>query len=65
MTVPYRAILKGRRGAATELNATYFLDGVHYCRAAEEKMATPVLFDLAQFDAANAPPVTDLAEAAE
>lgn len=56
MTVPYRAILKGRRGAATELNAQYFLDGVHYLHAAEEKVTTPALFDLASFDAANAPP---------
>ena len=39
MTVPYRALLKGRRGAATELNAGYFLDGVHYLRAAEEIQA--------------------------
>ncbi|MBR0871173.1 DNA methylase N-4 [Bradyrhizobium tropiciagri] len=51
MTVPYRALLKKRRGAATELSATYFMDGVHYLRAAEEKMATPALFDLAKFDA--------------
>jgi DNA modification methylase len=65
MTVPYRAILKGRRGAATELNAQYFLDGVHYLQMAQEKVTTPVLFDLAGFDAANAPPVADLAEAAE
>lgn len=56
MTVPYRAILKGRRGAATELNAQYFLDGVHYLRMAEEKVTTPALFDLAAFDAANATP---------
>jgi hypothetical protein len=56
MTVPYRAILKGRRGAAVELNAQYFLDGVHYLRMAEEKMTTPQLFDLTTFDAANAPP---------
>jgi len=58
MTVPYRAILKGRRGAATELNADYFLDGVHYCRMAEEQVTTPQLFDLAKFDAANIPPRT-------
>ena len=56
MTVPYRAILKGRRGAATELNAQYFLDGVHYLRMAEEKVTTPALLDLAAFDAANAAP---------
>jgi DNA methylase len=63
MTVPYRALLKKRRGAATELNAGYFLDGVHYLRMTEEKMATPQLFDLAQFDAANTPPLTDMTEA--
>jgi hypothetical protein len=62
MTVPYRALLKGRKGAAVELSAPYFLDGVHYLHAAEEKLATPQLFDLAQFDAANTPPLTDLAE---
>jgi DNA modification methylase len=56
MTVPYRAILKGRRGAAVELNSKYFLDGVHYLRIAEEKMTTPQLFDLATFDAVNTPP---------
>jgi hypothetical protein len=56
MTVPYRALLKNRRGAATELNAGYFLDGVHYLRMAEEKMTTPALFDLAGFDAADTPP---------
>lgn len=55
-TVPYRALLKGRRGAMTELNATYFLDAVHYCRSAEENVTTPQLFDLAAFDAANTPP---------
>lgn len=56
MTVPYRALMKGRRGAATELSTTYFADGVKYLRAAEEKMAVPALFDLAAFDAANSPP---------
>ena len=44
MTVPYRAILKGRRGAASELNEAYFRDGLHYCRAAEAQIATPSLF---------------------
>lgn len=56
MTTPYRAILKKRRGVGIELSATYFVDGVHYLRAAEDEMATPELFDLAQFDAANTPP---------
>ncbi|MDI1264990.1 MAG: DNA methyltransferase [bacterium] len=62
MTVPYRALLKGRKGAATELSATYFLDGVHYLHSAEEKLATPALFDLASFDAANTPPPPDMME---
>ncbi|HYM31850.1 MAG TPA: DNA methyltransferase, partial [Candidatus Cybelea sp.] len=53
MTVPYRAILKKRRGAATELSATYFLDGVKYLEMAEQKMSTPALFDLAGLDAVN------------
>jgi hypothetical protein len=59
MTVPYRALLKGRKGAATELSASYFLDGVHYLHMAEEKMTTPQLFDLATFDAVNTPPRRD------
>jgi hypothetical protein len=59
MTVPYRAIMKGRRGAATELSTTYFADGVKYLRQAEEKKAVPALFDLAAFDAANSPPPSD------
>lgn len=46
MTVPLRALIKGRRGEACELNASYFRDGVHYLRAAEEKAAVPSLFDI-------------------
>jgi hypothetical protein len=45
MTVPYRAILKGRRGAASELNHTSFLDGAYYCAAAERERSMPSLFD--------------------
>lgn len=56
MTVPYRALLKKRRGAATELSAPYFMDGVHYLRMAEEKMEIPELFDLVEFERANPPP---------
>lgn len=44
MTVPYRAILKGRRGQASELSGTYFPDGLSYCRAAEAKIAIPDMF---------------------
>jgi DNA modification methylase len=46
MSVPYRAILKGRFGLGVELNPQYFLDGAAYCRAAEQKVDMPTLFDL-------------------
>jgi hypothetical protein len=46
MTVPYRAVLKGRYGIGIELNHSYFLDGAPYCRAAEESIMMPSLFDL-------------------
>jgi DNA modification methylase len=45
MTVPYRAILKKRRGRACELNPAYFVDGAGYCKAAEREMSMPGLFD--------------------
>lgn len=45
MTVPYRAILKGRRGQASELNTDYFFDGVQYLKAAEREFSMPSLFD--------------------
>jgi DNA modification methylase len=46
MTVPYRAILKGRYGMGSELNDVSFADGVYYCQQAEAKRQTPSLFDL-------------------
>ena len=46
MTVPYRAILKKRYGIGIELNHQYFCDGALYCRAAEEEMNMPSLFDV-------------------
>lgn len=46
MTVPYRALLKKRYGIGFELNPTYFLDGAAYCKAAEQKVNMPTLFDL-------------------
>lgn len=45
-TVPYRAILKGRRGGGSELNSTYFMDQVHYLKSAEREFSMPTLFDL-------------------
>jgi hypothetical protein len=45
-TVPYRAILKGRRGGGSELNTGYFMDQVHYLSAAEREFSMPSLFDI-------------------
>lgn len=50
-TVPYRAIIKGRYGIGHELNPQYFLDGVSYCTAAEQKVTMPTLFDLEEVQA--------------
>lgn len=46
MTVPYRAILMGRKGIGVELSPGYFMDGVAYCQEAERKNDVPSLFDL-------------------
>jgi hypothetical protein len=53
MTVPYRAVLKGRRGIGVELNPAYFRDGVQYLKAAEAKTSMPTLFDLVEEEDAN------------
>lgn len=50
-TVPYRAIMKGRTGGGSELNAGYFADQLHYLRAAEREVSMPTLFDLEAVDA--------------
>ncbi|MGJ7611122.1 MULTISPECIES: DNA methyltransferase [unclassified Variovorax] len=44
-TVPVRAIKLGRTGGGSELNGAYFLDQVHYLRAAERDASMPSLFD--------------------
>lgn len=49
-TVPYRAILLGRRGRCVELNHEYYLDSIKYLRAAEEKLTAPTLFDCLGFE---------------
>lgn len=51
-TVPYRAILKGRRGLATELSPRYFADAAHWCQAAEREMSIPDLFATLEVEAA-------------
>lgn len=43
-SVPYRAVLKGRKGLGTELSPRYFTDAVHWCQAAEREMRIPDLF---------------------
>lgn len=43
-TVPYRAILKGRRGQGSELNTGYFFDSLTYLKAAEREHRMPDLF---------------------
>ncbi len=45
-TVPFCAVKMRRRGYGIELSSEYWADGVGYCRAAEEKISTPTLFDL-------------------
>lgn len=45
-TVPKTAIKMGRYGIGIELNPDYFRDGVAYCKAEEESIDTPTLFDL-------------------
>lgn len=44
-TVPMTAIKMKRFGMAVELNADYFRDGVGYCKAEEDEIDTPTLFD--------------------
>ena len=51
-TVPYRAILKGRKGGGSELNPGYFLDQVHYLRSAEKQVSMPSLFDALEAETA-------------
>lgn len=54
MTVPYRAVLKGRQGIGVELSPQYFFDGVGYCKAAEQKVRTPSLFDFLEEESVEA-----------
>lgn len=45
-TVPYRAIMKGRKGQGSELNTGYFFDSVLYLKAAERECSMPDLFSM-------------------
>jgi DNA modification methylase len=59
LTVPYRAIILGRRGHACELNPESFRDGLRYVKAAEVERAMPSLFDLAGINGENGREVTE------
>lgn len=61
MTVPYRALLLGRKAIGIELSPGYFLDGVIYCKAAEQKAAMPSLFDLGLATETPPLPATEVA----
>jgi DNA modification methylase len=50
MTVPYRALLAGRKGIGVELSPGYCADGVTYCSEAERKRGVPSLFDLLEIE---------------
>ena len=47
-TVPYCAVQAKRRGIGCELAPAYFLDAAAYCKAAEQEMSMPSLFDIMQ-----------------
>jgi DNA modification methylase len=45
-TVPYQAILMGRRGYGIELSEDSFRAGAKYCQMAQDRKLAPTLFDL-------------------
>lgn len=51
-TVPYRAVMKGRKGLGCELAPKYFMDACHYLQAAEREMNMPTLFDCEEMEKA-------------
>jgi hypothetical protein len=51
MTVPYRAIKLGRKGRASELNTSYFFDGIQYLKTIEKEMSMPDMFAFEQEEA--------------
>jgi hypothetical protein len=50
-TVPYRALLAGRKGCMSELSGPYFWDSISYLKAAEAKVSMPSLFDMLEAEA--------------
>lgn len=51
MTVPYLAVKNGRFGIGWELAHNYFIDGAFYCKAAENEVLMPTLFDVEKIPA--------------
>jgi DNA modification methylase len=49
-TVPYRAVLLGRRGYGSELSESYWKDSVRYVQAAVREATAPTLFDFLSAD---------------
>ena len=47
-TVPYRAVLKKRKGRCVELNHEYFTDGLTYLNQADKQVQMPTLFSFEQ-----------------
>lgn len=45
MSVPYIALEQKRKAIGIELSPSYFMDGVHWCKAKEQEMSIPDLFD--------------------
>lgn len=46
MSVPYIALEQKRKAIGIELSPSYFLDGVHWCKAKEQEMSIPDLFSV-------------------
>ena len=55
-TVSYCAVPLKRRSISIELNPAYFLDGISYVKAAEDKAAMPTLFDMTEWSTEAAEP---------
>lgn len=54
-STPMTAIKMGRYGIGIELNPDYFRDGVGYCKAEEDKIDVPTLFDFMDYKENAAP----------
>ena len=50
MTVPLRAVKAGRRGYGSELNPSYWSDGVKHLKRQDAEMSVPTLFDMMDDD---------------